>query len=67
MFSGLLSFLPTTLLYTDPGSGALLLQLIAASLLGGLFYLRKFKSKVVQLFSRRKPADPAPTAPENAN
>lgn len=67
MFSGLLSILPTTLLYTDPGSGALLLQLLAASLLGGLFYLRKFKSKIVQLFARRKPADPTSAASDNAN
>lgn len=31
------------LFYTDPGSGALLLQLITATILGGLFYLRRIK------------------------
>lgn len=33
----------TFLFYTDPGAGALLLQLIMATLLGGLFYFRKLK------------------------
>ena len=34
------------LFYTDPGSGALLLQLLMAALLGGLFYLRKIKTAI---------------------
>ncbi len=30
--------------YTDPGSGALILQMVGAALVGGLFYFRKFLS-----------------------
>ncbi len=40
-----------TLLYADPGSGALIWQLIVAAVLGGAFYLRRFKER---LFSFRK-------------
>ncbi len=58
MSSEILSNLPVVLLYTDPGSGALLLQLIAASIVGGLFYLRRFKSRIVAFVTRRKtPSD----------
>ena len=39
--------------YTDPGSGAFILQMIAASVVGGLFYFRKFFA-----FFRRSPKDP---------
>lgn len=41
------------LLYTDPGSGALLLQILVASLFGGLFYIRKIKDKVFRLFGKK--------------
>lgn len=34
------------LFYTDPGSGQLILQLIMATLLGGLFYFRKLKDLI---------------------
>ena len=30
--------------YTDPGSGALILQMVGAALVGGLFYFRKILS-----------------------
>lgn len=45
MFSSVIlsSLNAIVLLYTDPGSGALLLQLIIATLLGGLFYFRRLK------------------------
>lgn len=43
MFLNILSFFPTFLFYTDPGSGQLILQLLIATLLGGLFYFRKLK------------------------
>ena len=33
-------------LYTDPGTGALILQLLAAAFIGSMFYLRKFKGTV---------------------
>ena len=39
--------------YTDPGSGALILQMIAASVVGGLFYFRK-----IIAFFRGAPKDP---------
>lgn len=41
------SLTPILFLYTDPGSGALLLQLIVATLLGGLFYFRKLKDWIL--------------------
>ena len=41
-------------LYTDPGSGALLWQLLAASFFGGLFYMRAFIRRVrAKMFSGR--------------
>jgi hypothetical protein len=33
-------------LYTDPGSGALIWQLLVASFVGGLFYIRSFIQRV---------------------
>jgi len=43
--------------YLDPGTGSYVLQLVAASLLGGLFVFRTFwgriKDFLVRLFSRR--------------
>lgn len=45
------------LLYTDPGSGALLLQLITATILGGLFYLRKLKVWIFKEKSTDKKAN----------
>jgi hypothetical protein len=44
------------LFYTDPGSGALLLQLLIASLLGGLFYLRRAKDKITKLLFKKSAA-----------
>lgn len=41
-------------LYTDPGSGALLLQILFAGLLGGVFYLRRFKEKLFRVFGSKK-------------
>jgi hypothetical protein len=52
------------LLYTDPGSGALLLQLLAASLLGGLFYMRRFKEKILKLVFRKKDTTEESALPE---
>lgn len=36
----------TFLLYTDPGSGTLVWQLILAAFFGGMFYLRKLKDLI---------------------
>lgn len=42
--------------YVDPGAGALVWQLLVAALLGGVFYLRKFRDSfsVKNLFSGKK-------------
>lgn len=37
----LLDLLPSTLAYTDPGSGAMLWQVMSAAVVGGLFYFRR--------------------------
>jgi hypothetical protein len=50
------------LLYTDPGSGALLLQLLAASLLGGLFYFRKVRDKILKTVFGKKSRETEETA-----
>jgi hypothetical protein len=36
----------TFLLYTDPGSGTLVWQLVLAAFFGGMFYLRKLKDLI---------------------
>jgi O-antigen/teichoic acid export membrane protein len=47
-----LSFLG--LFYTDPGTGALILQLLVAAFLGAVFYLRYFTKRARNLFSRKR-------------
>lgn len=42
------------LFYTDPGSGALLMQILIAGLLGGVFYIRRIREKIFRLFARKK-------------
>jgi hypothetical protein len=41
-------------LYTDPGSGALIWQLLVASFVGGLFYVRSFIRKITAKMSSRR-------------
>lgn len=41
------------LIYADPGSGALLLQMLMAALFGALFYFRSFRDRVFGLFRKR--------------
>jgi hypothetical protein len=41
-------------LYTDPGSGALIWQLLVASFVGGLFYIRSFIRKITAMMSSRR-------------
>jgi hypothetical protein len=41
-------------LYTDPGSGALVWQLLVASFVGGLFYIRSFIRKITAKMSDRR-------------
>lgn len=49
--------------YLDPGSGSFILQLLVASLLGGLVALRMSWSKIKARFTRRPPKDDGPPAP----
>ena len=42
------------LLYTDPGTGAMLWQLLAAAFIGGAFYFRHYSSKIRVLLSEKK-------------
>jgi len=41
-------------LYTDPGSGALVWQLLVASFVGGLFYIRSFIRRITAMMSDRR-------------
>lgn len=54
----MLPFLITPLAYLDPGSGSFILQLLLASLLGGLFIVKTYWQKITRgvqkLFSRRE-------------
>ena len=54
LFKELLALEPVFLFYSDPGSGALILQLLVSTFLGGLFYLRKFKHF---LFKKKAPVN----------
>ena len=49
--------------YLDPGSGSYLLQVLLAALLGSLFFLRTFWSRIVAYF-RKGPAETESDAPE---
>ena len=44
-------------LYTDPGTGTLILQLLIAAFLGAFFYIRFFFKRVGGFFSRKKTAE----------
>jgi hypothetical protein len=39
------------MMYTDPGTGAMLWQLAVAALIGGAFYFRHYVAKIKVLFS----------------
>jgi len=41
-------------LYTDPGSGALIWQLLVASFVGGLFYIRSFIRRITAKMSSKR-------------
>jgi hypothetical protein len=49
---------PMILAYIDPGSGSVLIQVILASCLGGIFV---FWNKIKSLFIRKKPEDAPPS------
>ena len=42
------------LLYTDPGSGILVWQLVLAAFFGGMFYVRKVKDLIVRRKDRTR-------------
>jgi hypothetical protein len=44
--------------YVDPGTGAMILQIIGAVVAGALFYFRQFRAWISSLFSRRTPREP---------
>lgn len=48
------AFSPLAFFYTDPGTGALVLQLLVAAFLGAVFYLRYFTKRARNLFSRKR-------------
>ena len=52
-----LGFTFILLLYTDPGTGTLILQLLIAAVLGVFFYIRFFFKRVGGFFSRKKTAE----------
>jgi hypothetical protein len=52
-FLGLLLLLPKRAsAYTDPGSGALLLQTLVAGLTGLAFYFRRFLTRLLHIWKR---------------
>lgn len=51
--------------YLDPGSGSFLLQLLIATLLGGLFVLKASWGKVKGFFLRLIGKNPPPTETED--
>ncbi len=48
--------------YLDPGSGSIILQVVLAALLGGLFIVKAYWNKIVGLF--RKPKSEPKAGPE---
>ena len=41
--------------YLDPGSGSIILQVILAALLGGLFLVKAYWNKIIAFFRKTKP------------
>ena len=53
--------------YLDPGSGSLLVQLLAAGLLGGIgIFLKMFWGRIKAFFNGEKYIPPQPAADEEA-
>lgn len=52
IFTGLSAPLKDSPAYLDPGSGSFFLQLLIASLLGGLFVLKAYWTRIKAFFSR---------------
>lgn len=52
LFTPLISTLPEKLAYLDPGSGSFILQVILATLLASLFFLKSFWRRLIGVFRR---------------
>jgi hypothetical protein len=63
----LLSELPKTLAYLDPGSGSMILQMILAALLGGGVLLRTFWSKIFRKGQKPEEQEKEETAKDQHN
>jgi hypothetical protein len=64
LFTSLISNLPEKLAYLDPGSGSFILQVILATLLASLFFLKSFWRRVIGVF--RRPEKPEESNPKDA-
>ncbi len=53
-----------TLLYLDPGSGAYLIQVIIAAVLGGLMFFKNGWTKFKSFFVKHKPEDKEKETPD---
>jgi hypothetical protein len=65
---GLLAPLTRQVAYLDPGTGSFLLQLLLATLLGSLFLVRTFWSRIKGFFGRvfsKNKGEPQPPAVES--
>lgn len=54
-------------LYTDPGSGALLWQLVVAAVFGALFYARLFIRRAAAMIFRKERGEQGKAAPAGPN
>ena len=53
------------LAYLDPGSGSYLLQLLIASLLGGMFAIRMYWGRIKSFFRRGSDPEDSDSEPES--
>jgi hypothetical protein len=54
----------TAFAYVDPGTGAMIIQMIGAAVAGALFYFRSARDWLASRFGRRRPADGSDEAPK---
>jgi hypothetical protein len=53
----LIGSLNKNLAYLDPGSGSFILQIVLATLLASLLFMKNFWRKIVSIFKRSSPGD----------
>jgi hypothetical protein len=51
--------------YVDPGTGAMIIQMIGAAAAGALFYFRSARDWLAARFGRRRPAGDGDDAPKS--